>query len=96
MKDSSPKKAVKKAKASKASRANKAQNNQVEEAMLMELMQQQAPVVPEVQAQQIDMQPPTINPYGRMGAMPANVYNPGNMIPTDLPANFSVNPEVTY
>ena len=35
---------------------------------------------PEIQAAQIAMQTPTVNPYHMMGAMPPNYYNPGNVI----------------
>jgi hypothetical protein len=39
-------------------------------------------LTPEIQAQQIAMQgvTQTVNPYHRMGMMPANYYNPGNVV----------------
>ena len=47
-------------------------------------MQQMAAqgLTPEIQAQQIAMQDQTstVNPYHRMGQMPNNYYNPGNVI----------------
>jgi hypothetical protein len=39
-------------------------------------------LTPEIQAQQIAMQDATqtVNPYHRMGMMPPNYYNPGNVV----------------
>lgn len=37
-------------------------------------------IVPEITAHQIALQTPTVNPYHRMGTMPANVYSPGNIV----------------
>ena len=41
-----------------------------------------ASIDPEIQGQMPAMQPADgfINPYGRMGAVGANTYNPGNMV----------------
>jgi len=41
-----------------------------------------ASIDPELQGQMSTMQPADglINPYGRMGTVGANIYNPGNMV----------------
>ena len=51
-----------------------------------------AGIDPEIQSPQIDMQPPTVNPYHAMGSMAPMMYAPGNMLPG---YNFPVmvNPE---
>jgi hypothetical protein len=78
----------------KAHAANKMQSDAVNNPQAMEqmVMQEQQhrqlmaqaghllPINPEVQASQISLQTPTINPYHVMGSVPANYYNPGNVI----------------
>ena len=71
-KKNTPQKAVKK--------AQQAQDMMVQAALQAEMMQQGAPIDPEIQSQQIDMQVPTVNPYGRMGAMPPNQYDFENRV----------------
>jgi len=85
---SSPQEAVRKAK--------EAKNMMLQAALQAEMMQQSGPIDPEIQAQQIAMQVPTVNPYGRMGTVPPNVYDyinsPGGY--GNMPPVF--NPEVDY
>lgn len=51
-------------------------------AQMMAMSQQQGQgfINPEVQAQQISLQPPTTNPYHMMGAMAPTSYRYGNMV----------------
>ena len=85
---SSPQEAVRKAK--------EAKNMMLQAALQAEMMQQSGPIDPEIQAQQITMQGPTVNPYGRMGTVPPSIYdygnNPGGYV--NMPPVF--NPEVDY
>lgn len=74
-------------KAKKAKSKAKARTKQKTEnsSQLAALQQQQLAaqvLTPEIQAQQIAMQDrtSTVNPYHRMGPMPNNYYNPGNVI----------------
>jgi hypothetical protein len=84
-KKNTPKKAVKK--------AQQAQDMMVQAALQAEMMQQGAPIDPEIQSQQIDMQVPTVNPYGRMGAMPPNQYNLDNSVSGYIGVQPVYNPE---
>ena len=69
---------AKKAKA-KAKKA-KADPNVLAVAAMLAQQAQGGPLNPEIQASQIALQPPTTNPYHRMGAVPPNTYTPGNLI----------------
>jgi hypothetical protein len=77
---------AKKAKSkAKARTKQKTKNSAQQAAELGALQQQQMAaqgLTPEIQAQQIAMQDrtSTVNPYHRMGPMPNNYYNPGNVI----------------
>jgi len=73
----SAKKAVKKA-------------QQAKDMMLQAAMQ---PIDPEIQAQQIAMQVPTVNPYGRMGTVPPNVYDYDNRVSGYVGMQPVFNPE---
>lgn len=85
-KKNTPKKAVKK--------AQQAQDLIVQAALQAEMMQQGAPIDPEIQSQQIDMQVPTVNPYGRMGTVPPNVYDVDNRVSGYIGVQPVYNPEV--
>ena len=54
----------------------------VELAMMAKLMADASPINPEVQAAAPALQPADglLNPYGRIGTVPANMYSPGNMM----------------
>lgn len=55
----------------------------LELAMMAKLMgEASSPINPEVQAAMPDLQPADglINPYGRIGTVAPNMFNPGNMI----------------
>ena len=54
----------------------------VELAMMAKLMAEASPINPEIQAMAPAMQPADglLNPYGRIGTVPANMYSPGNMM----------------
>lgn len=83
MDSSKAKKAKTKAKArTKASQNNAAQQQMLQQAALQGMAAQSGGINPEVQAQQIAMQnqTQTVNPYHRMGSMPPNLYNPGNVV----------------
>lgn len=73
-------------KAKKAKSKAKARTNQTDAEMQQLAMLQEAMagggINPEIQAQQIAMQDQTamVNPYHRMGQMPNNYYNPGNVV----------------
>lgn len=84
-KKNTPKKAVKK--------AQQAQDMMVQAALQAEMMQQGSPIDPEIQSQQIDMQVPTVNPYGRMGAMSPNQYNFDNSVSGYIGVQPVYNPE---
>jgi hypothetical protein len=83
-----------KSKAKKAVKKSESRKQMAEAANMMANMQAAAAagIDPEVQSPQIDMQPPTINPYHAMGSMAPMTYAPGNMLPG---YNFPVmvNPE---
>jgi hypothetical protein len=83
-----------KSKAKKAVKKSESRKQMAEAANMMANMQAAAGagIDPEVQSPQIDMQPPTINPYHAMGSMAPMTYAPGNMLPG---YNFPVmvNPE---
>jgi hypothetical protein len=69
---------AKKAKA-KASKV-KSDPNAVGNAALLAQQIAAGSLNPEIQANRIDLQTPTVNPYHMMGAMPPNVYSPGNLV----------------
>jgi hypothetical protein len=69
---------AKKAK-SKATKIKEDPNALIAAAMLAQ-QAQTGPLDPEIQANQIALQTPTTNPYHMMGAMPPNVYSPGNLV----------------
>ena len=87
MDSSKAKQAKSKAQSRKASAPVDEQNSPLQ-SMLMQQQQHRAlmqeaghllPLTPEIQAQNIAMQPPTVNPYHMMGALDPNMYNPGNV-----------------
>ena len=51
-------------------------------ATMAKLMAEASPINPEIQAMAPAMQPADglLNPYARIGTVPANMYSPGNMI----------------
>ena len=60
-------------------------NNKAKQAVTLAMMQKlmsEAPINPEIQAMAPAMQPADglLNPYARIGTVPANMYSPGNMI----------------
>jgi hypothetical protein len=77
---------AKKAKSKAKSRTKQAAVNAAQQAAQLSALQQQQMaargLTPEIQAQQIAMQDKTqtVNPYHRMGQMPNNYYNPGNVV----------------
>jgi hypothetical protein len=77
---------AKQAKSKAKARTKQKTANSAQQAAQMEALQQQQMaaqgLTPEIQAQQIAMQDQTstVNPYHRMGQMPNNYYNPGNVI----------------
>jgi hypothetical protein len=84
-----------KSKAKKAVKKSESRKQMAEAANMMATMQAAAAgagIDPEIQSPQIDMQPPTVNPYHAMGSMAPMAYAPGNMLPG---YNFPVmvNPE---
>jgi hypothetical protein len=84
-----------KSKAKKAVKKSESRKQMAEAANMMATMQAAAAgagINPEIQSPQIDMQPPTVNPYHAMGSMAPMMYAPGNMLPG---YNFPVmvNPE---
>lgn len=84
-----------KSKAKKAVKKSESRKQMAEAANMMANMQAAAAgagIDPEIQSPQIDMQPPTVNPYHAMGSMAPMLYSPGNMLPG---YNFPVmvNPE---
>lgn len=84
-----------KSKAKKAVKKSESRKQIAEAANMMATMQAAAAgagIDPEIQSPQIDMQPPTVNPYHAMGSMAPMMYAPGNMLPG---YNFPVmvNPE---
>ena len=84
-----------KSKAKKAVKKSESRKQMAEAANMMATMQATAAgagIDPEIQSPQIDMQPPTVNPYHAMGSMAPMMYAPGNMLPG---YNFPVmvNPE---
>jgi len=85
-----------KSKAKKAVKKSKSRKQMAEAANVVAGMQAAAAagarINPEIQSSQIDMQPPTVNPYHAMGSMAPMTYTPGNMLPG---YNFPVmvNPE---
>lgn len=84
-----------KSKAKKAVKKSESRKQIAEAANMMATMQAVAAgagIDPEIQSPQIDMQPPTVNPYHAMGSMAPMMYAPGNMLPG---YNFPVmvNPE---
>jgi hypothetical protein len=84
-----------KSKAKKAVKKSESRKQMAEAANMMATMQAAAAgagIDPEIQSPQIDMQPPTVNPYHAMGSMAPMDYAPGNMLPG---YNFPVmvNPE---
>lgn len=84
-----------KSKAKKAVKKSESRKQIAEAANVMATMQAAAAgagIDPEIQSPQIDMQPPTVNPYHAMGSMAPMMYAPGNMLPG---YNFPVmvNPE---
>ena len=87
----SPKKAVKKAQQAKAQQAK---DMMLQAAMQAEMIQQSGPIDPEIQAQQVAMQVPTVNPYGRMGTVPPNVYDYDNRVSDYVGVQPLFNPEV--
>ena len=87
MQHSKAKKAVKKSESRK-------QLSNAAAAQLALGMQAGAPINPEVQAAQVDMQPADgyVNPYHTMGSMAPMAYAPGNML-GGLNYPVMVNPE---
>lgn len=84
-----------KSKAKKAVKKSESRKQIAKAANMMATMQAAAAgagIDPEIQSPQIDMQPPTVNPYHAMGSMAPMMYAPGNMLPG---YNFPVmvNPE---
>lgn len=84
-----------KSKAKKAVKKSESHKKMAEAANMVLGMQAAAAAAginPEIQSPQIDMQPPTVNPYHAMGSMAPMMYAPGNMLPG---YNFPVmvNPE---
>lgn len=84
-----------KSKAKKAVKKSESRKQKAEAANMILGMQAAAAAAginPEIQSPQIDMQPPTVNPYHAMGSMAPMMYAPGNMLPG---YNFPVmvNPE---
>jgi hypothetical protein len=84
-----------KSKAKKAVKKSESRKQMAEAVNMMATMQAAAAgagIDPEIQSPQIDMQPPTVNPYHAMGSMAPMMYAPGNMLPG---YNFPVmvNPE---
>lgn len=84
-----------KSKAKKAVKKSESRKQKAEAANMILGMQAAAAAAginPEIQSPQIDMQPPTVNPYHAMGSMAPMLYSPGNMLPG---YNFPVmvNPE---
>lgn len=69
---SSPQKAVRK--------AEHAKNMLMQAALEAEMLQQSSVIDPEISAQQTTMAVPTVNPYGRMGPVPSNIYDPDNRL----------------
>lgn len=61
---------------------NKKAKKAVELALMQKLMAEASPINPEIQAMAPAMQPADglLNPYARIGTVPANMYSPGNMI----------------
>lgn len=64
------------------------------QALIASGMMGSMPIDPEVQSPEIDMQPADgyVNPYHRMGPMPATVYSAGNMLDGYYSPDF-INPE---
>lgn len=81
----SPKKAVKK--------AQQVKDMMLQAALQAEMMQQGQVIDPEIQSQQIEMQVPTVNPYGRMGTVPPNVYDADNRVSGYVGMQPVFNPE---
>lgn len=72
-----------KAKVKKAKRKAekiKTDPNAVVNAALLAQQIKAAALNPEIQAESIDLQPATTNPYHPMGMMNPNAYSPGNLI----------------
>lgn len=61
-------------------KAQQAKDMMLQAALQAEMMQQGQVIDPEIQAQQVAMQVPTVNPYGRMGTVPPNVYDADNRV----------------
>lgn len=79
MDSSKAKKAKSKAKSRKQQKGS-AEQQAANAMMAAQAMQGAGQINPEIQAQQTALQPQFINPYGRMGTVAPNVYNPGNMV----------------
>ena len=75
---------AKKAKSKAKARTKQKVADDAQQAAQLGAMQQLTAqgLTPEIQAQQIAMQDKTqtVNPYHRMGQMPNNYYNPGNVV----------------
>jgi len=75
-----------KSKAKKSVKKSKSRKQMAEAANIVAGMQAAAEAAagavinPEIQSSQIDMQPPTVNPYHAMGSMAPMTYTPGNML----------------
>lgn len=82
MDSSKAKKAKAKAKSRTSSRKNQEQAALQNQVMMQQAAAQGGMINPEIQAQQVAMQDQTqaVNPYGRMGTVPPNLYNPGNVV----------------
>jgi hypothetical protein len=88
MDSSKAKKAKSKAQSRKSAVAADEQQSPLQSVLMQQqqhraLMQEAGhlmPLTPEVQAKQIAMQTPTVNPYHIMGTVVPNMYNPGNVV----------------
>jgi hypothetical protein len=82
MDSSKAKKAKSKAKARSKSRQSQQQSEMQNQMMLQQAAMQGGNINPEMQVPQAAMQNVTqaVNPYGRMGTVAPNLYNPGNVV----------------
>ena len=73
---------AKKAKSKAKARTKQSASSAAQQQALQQVLGASAGITPEVQAQQIAMQDQTatVNPYHRMGMLPNNYYNPGNVV----------------
>ena len=67
-------------KAKKKAKQIKANPEAIVNAAILAQQIKAAALNPEVQAESIDLQPATTNPYHPMGMMNPNAYSPGNLI----------------